>query len=133
MLASPAYLAQHGKPKRASDLDQHTLIGNSQLPFLNQWPLRTAQGDRYSATLAFSASSGETMRHLALAGMGICCIADFMTAVDRQSGALVQVLPKETLDVRQAVSAVYYRNTALSARITAFLDFVAGRLGAPAS
>jgi len=128
LLASPAYLQQHGKPRRVTDLDQHALIGNSQLPSLNQWPLRTAQGDRYSATLAFSASSGETMRHLALAGMGITCIADFMTGADRQSGALVQVLAKETLDVRQPVNAVYYRNTALSSRITAFLDFLAARL-----
>lgn len=29
---------------------------------------------------------------------------------------------------RQAVNAVYYRNTALSSRITAFLDFMAARL-----
>lgn len=128
LLASPAYLAQHGKPRRVTDLDKHALIGNSQLPSLNQWPLRTAQADRYSATLAFSASSGETMRHLALAGVGIACIADFMTGADRQSGALVQVLTKETLDVRQTVNAVYYRNTALSSRITAFLDFMAERL-----
>ncbi|APW44553.1 LysR family transcriptional regulator [Rhodoferax saidenbachensis] len=128
LLASPAYLEQHGKPRRATDLDHHTLIGNSKLPALNQWPLRTAQGDRYSATLTFSASSGETMRHLALAGMGIACIADFMTGADRKSGALVQVLTKETLDVRQSVNAVYYRNTALSSRITAFLDFLAARL-----
>jgi len=128
LLASPAYLEQHGKPRRVTDLDQHTLIGNSQLPSLNQWPLRTVQGDRYSATLAFSASSGETMRHLALAGMGIACVADFMTGADRKSGALVQVLTKETLDVRQSVNAVYYRNTALSSRITAFLDFLAARL-----
>ncbi|MDB5966658.1 MAG: LysR family transcriptional regulator [Polaromonas sp.] len=128
LLASPAYLEKHGKPKHASDLDKHALIGNSQLPSLNQWPLRTAQDDRYSATLRFSASSGETMRHLALAGMGIACIADFMTDKDRKSGTLVQVLAKETLDVRQTVNAVYYRNTAVSSRITAFLDFLAERM-----
>lgn len=128
LVASPAYLETHGKPKSVTDLDHHTLIGNSQLPSLNLWPLRTAQDDRYSARLTFSASSGETMRHLALAGMGIACIADFMTGPDRKSGALVQVLAKDTLDVRQVVNAVYYRNTALSSRITAFLDFLAPQL-----
>jgi len=56
-------------------------------------------------------------------------LADFMTEGDRARGELVQVLAKDTLDVRQAVNAVYYRNTALSSRITAFLDFMAERLG----
>lgn len=128
VLASPAYLEKHGKPKRVADLASHALIGNSQLPTLNQWPLRGPQGDSYPATLAFSASSGETMRHLALAGVGIVCLADFMTEVDRARGELVQVLTRDTVEVRQAVNAVYYRNTALSSRITAFLDFMAERL-----
>ncbi len=52
-----------------------------------------------------------------------------MTGADRASGALVQVLAKETVDVRQPVNAVYYRNTQLSARITSFLDFLSQRMG----
>lgn len=128
VLASPAYLETHGKPRRAADLAGHQLIGNSQLAALNQWPLRGPQSDSYAAALAFSASSGETMRHLALAGVGIVCLADFMTRADRARGDLVQVLARDTVEVRQPVSAVYYRNTALSSRITAFLDFIAARL-----
>ncbi|MDO9405219.1 MAG: LysR family transcriptional regulator [Polaromonas sp.] len=130
VLASPAYIAAHGKPKRVADLAGRTCIGNSQVPALNHWPLRTAHGDSHDAAPTLTASSGETMRHLALAGMGIVCLADFMTEADRASGALVQLLAKDTLDVRQPVNAVYYRNTALSSRITAFLDFVAARLAA---
>jgi DNA-binding transcriptional LysR family regulator len=128
VLASPAYLERAGKPTKVAQLSRHLLIGNSQLAALNQWPLRGEHGDSYTAGLAFSASSGETMRHLALAGMGIVCLADFMTQQDRDSGALVQLLARDTLDVRQPVNAVYYRNTALASRIAAFLDFIAARL-----
>lgn len=128
VLASPAYLEKNGKPKLVADLAGHQLIGNSQLANLNQWPLRNVLGDSYAVTPTLSASSGETMRQLALDGLGLVCLADFMTDVDRERGALVQVLPRDTVEVRQAVNAVYYRNTALSSRITAFLDFVAGRL-----
>lgn len=128
VLASPAYLEKHGKPKRVEDLASHALIGNSQLSTLNQWPLRGPQGDSHAITPTMSASSGETMRHLALAGMGIVCLADFMTEADRARGELVQLLARDTVEVRQAVNAVYYRNTALSSRITAFLDFMAERL-----
>lgn len=79
---------------------------------------------------AVSASSGETLRQLALAGEGIACLADFMTAADRAEGRLVELLAAETLDVRQPISAVYYRNTQLAARIACFLDFVAGQMRA---
>ena len=54
-----------------------------------------------------------------------------MTAADRARGDLVQVLARDTVDVRQPISAVYYRNTQLSARITCFLDFLGSRLGEP--
>lgn len=128
VLASPAYLAANGRPRHVAELAGHRLIGNSQLPALNDWPLRGLQGDSYPAAPAISASSGETMRQLALAGGGIVCLADFMTGTDRARGDLVQLLARDTLDVRQPVNAVYYRNTALSSRITAFLDFIAARL-----
>ncbi len=75
-----------------------------------------------------SASSGETLRQLALAGQGVVCLADFMTAQDRARGDLVQLFPRETLDVRQPIHAVYYLNTQLSARIACFLDFLAARM-----
>jgi hypothetical protein len=52
-----------------------------------------------------------------------------MTREDRRSGALVQLFPRQTLDVRQPVNAVYYRNTALAARITCFVDHVVEALG----
>jgi DNA-binding transcriptional LysR family regulator len=41
---------------------------------------------------------------------------------------LLASLARDTVEVRQAVHAVYYRNTALSSRITAFLDFMTERL-----
>jgi DNA-binding transcriptional LysR family regulator len=52
-----------------------------------------------------------------------------MTAADCARGDLVQLLARDTVEVRQPINAVYYRNTQLSARITCFLDFVGERLG----
>jgi len=127
-LASPGYLEAHGRPRKPADLADHALLGFTQPESLNRWPLRGVHGDEWPIVPTVAASSGETLRQLALAGVGIVCLSDFMTAADRASGALVQVLAKETVDVRQPVNAVYYRNTQLSARITSFLDFLAQRL-----
>ncbi|MGJ7611023.1 MULTISPECIES: LysR substrate-binding domain-containing protein [unclassified Variovorax] len=128
VLASPAYLEAHGKPRKVAELAEHALLGFTQPESLNRWPLRGVHGDEWNIAPTVAASSGETLRQLALAGVGIACLSDFMTGADRASGALVQVLAKDTADVRQAVNAVYYRNTQLSARITSFLDFLSQRM-----
>ena len=128
LLASPAYLAEHGRPRSLAALAKHSLLGFTQPDTLNLWPLRGPHGDEWPATPTVAASSGETLRHLALAGQGITCLSDFMTDADRRTGALVQVLANLTVDMRRPVSAVYYRNTALSARIACFVDFLAARL-----
>lgn len=128
ILASPTYLSTHGTPKNVEQLSGHSLLGFTQPDSLNQWPLRHAQGDSYSISPSLSASSGETLRQLALSGAGIVCLADFMTATDREQGELVQLLARDTVEVRQPIHAVYYRNTALASRITCFLDYLSAQL-----
>ncbi|MCH8857841.1 MAG: LysR family transcriptional regulator [Proteobacteria bacterium] len=128
VLASPAYLAARGRPKTVASLAEHELIGFTQPEALNQWPLRGPHGDAWQVTPTLTASSGETLRQLALQGLGLVCLADFMADADRAKGDLVQVLARDTADVRQPIYAVYYRNTRLSARIACFLDFLAERL-----
>jgi DNA-binding transcriptional LysR family regulator len=129
VLASPSYLKAHGTPKNVEELSRHSLLGFTQPDSLNQWPLRHALGDSWSINPSLSASSGETLRQLALAGAGIVCLADFMTTADRASGELLQLLQRDTVEVRQPIHAVYYRNTALASRISCFLDYLGSQLG----
>lgn len=129
VLASPAYLKAHGTPRSVAELAGHSLLGFTQPDSLNQWPLRHPLGDSLAISPGLSASSGETLRQLALAGAGIVCLADFMTQADRARGDLVQVLLRDTVEVRQPIHAVYYRNTALASRIACFLDYLADQLG----
>lgn len=129
VLVSPGYLAAHGTPKRVADLREHTLLGFSQLESLNEWPLEDTDGQPLHIQPSIRSFSGETLRQLALNDAGIVCLSDFMTRADRQSGALRQLFPRQTLDVRQPVNAVYYRNTAISSRIKSFIDYLVESLG----
>lgn len=129
VLASPAYLQRHGTPSEPAELAAHALLGFTQPESLNDWPLRDASGEVLHIRPSVAASSGETLRHMALAGLGIACLSDFMTSEDRRSGQLVPLLARHTLDVRPPIHAVYYRNTALAARITCFVDHVIEALG----
>ncbi|KPA89101.1 MULTISPECIES: LysR family transcriptional regulator [Pseudomonas] len=128
ILASPAYLARYGEPVSVDELSRHTLLGFTQTETLNHWPLRHAQGDRWQIRPDLSASSGETLRQLALEGQGIVCLSHFMTHQDIQSGRLQVILPEANSGYRQPIHAVYYRNSQLALRIQCFLDFIQGKL-----
>lgn len=124
VVASPEYLARRGMPQQVTELATHSLIGFTQPESLNQWPLRHPLGETWPIVPSVWASSGETVRHLALAGQGIACLSDFMTARDRVEGSLVEVLAEANVRVLQPINAVYYRNTVLATRITCFLDYL---------
>lgn len=128
ILASPDYLQHHGTPRTVDELDSHVLLGFTHVESLNVWPARRVSGELYSIKPAMVASSGETLRQLALRGEGIVRLSDFMTQEDQKSGRLVQVLPEHTLEMRMPVNAVYYRNTKLAARISCFLDFLGEKM-----
>ncbi len=129
VLASPDYLERHGTPDNVAQLQQHPLLGFKQPETLKDWPLRDADGNVLRIEPSIASSSGETLRRIALSGLGIVCLSDFMTREDRRRGRLVQLFPEHTLDMRQSINAVYYRNTALAARITCFVDHVIEVLG----
>jgi DNA-binding transcriptional LysR family regulator len=129
ILASPAYIERHGAPASVADLANYTLLGFNQPETLNEWPLLDAGGQPLHITPNIYTSSGETLLHLALHGAGIVCLSDFLSNADRKAGRLQQVLVGETLEVRQPINAVYYRNTALAARIASFVDYMKEKLG----
>ncbi|WP_431482757.1 LysR family transcriptional regulator [Pseudomonas solani] len=128
LVASPDYLARHGMPDSVEALKAHRLLGFTQPESLNQWPVRHVCGNQLSVQPNLRASSGETLRQLALAGQGITCLASFMTDQDLAEGRLVAVLAEHMSDYRQPIHAVYYRNSQLALRIQCFLDFIQARL-----
>ena len=122
VLASPGYLAEYGMPRSVEELTKHPLLGFMQPESLNDWPLVGADGQTLHIEPTVRASSGETLLELALQGAGIVCLSDFMTQTERKAGRLQQLFPRQTLEVRQPINAVYYRNTALSSRIASFVN-----------
>lgn len=124
ILASPGFLAEHGQPRKVEDLGKHALLGFNQPESLNVWPVLGADGELQRIEPTVWSSSGETLRQLALDDVGIVCLSDFMTGQDRESGRLVQILGRQTQDIRQPIHAVYYRNTAISSRIASFVDYL---------
>jgi DNA-binding transcriptional LysR family regulator len=132
VLAAPGYLERHDMPAGVADLARHRLLGFTAPASLNLWPLRNdaIEGEEagWLATPHVTASSGETVRHLALAGAGIASLSDFLTRADVAAGRLVPVLPDAALPWTQPVWAVFYKQGALAPRVAALVDFLAERL-----
>ncbi|CAM3617654.1 LysR substrate-binding domain-containing protein [Pseudoalteromonas maricaloris] len=126
LVASPDYLSKFVGNEPRIDLPYHNLIGFTDAPHLNVWPLQSPQQLNFS----ISASSGETVRQLCIAGHGIALLSNFMVRQDIKAGRLVEVFTEQIISPnrREAVQAVYYQNSAVSSRISAFLDYIAPRL-----
>lgn len=126
LVASPEYLKANPAIGNSSTLNQHKLIGFSDAPALNKWPLNQEMALKFT----LRASSGETIRHLCLAGQGIALLSNFMVQRDIKNDALVSIFQQDIVSPnrRESVQAVYYRNSAVSSRISAFLDFIQPRL-----
>jgi DNA-binding transcriptional LysR family regulator len=127
LVASPDYLARMGQPQQIADLQQHQLIGFSQLEYLNDWPL-LEHNELLHVQPRIKASSGETVRQLALQGSGIACLSHFVISQDLLQGRLLPVLPELTQPRFIAIQAVYYRQQYLPKRVQVFLEFLAQRL-----
>jgi DNA-binding transcriptional LysR family regulator len=128
LLASPDYLKKHGTPISPEQLAEHQILGFLQFEFGNHWPIRHPGGDTWLVTPTILASSGETLRALALAGQGIVSLSDFMVKEDIAAGRLVEILQSFNSGYRQQIHAVYYRNTQLAQRISCFLEFIEKKL-----
>ena len=126
IVASPDYLMRNPLKDDAGSLVSQRLIGFSDAQHLNDWPLKTPLQLKF----AICASSGETVRQLCLAGQGIALLSNFMVKDDLNAGRLKSVLNHHIVSPnrREALQAVYYRNSAVSSRITAFLDYIEPRL-----
>ncbi|WP_288378084.1 LysR family transcriptional regulator [uncultured Massilia sp.] len=128
LVASPAYLQRHGTPKDVADLMRHELLGFSEPDSLNVWPLLDPEGKRVRIKPTLKSSSGETLCQLALQGMGISNFSDFHTWADLEAGRLVQVLPELTIPASRPIHAVYYRQSAVSAKIESMVSYLAEAL-----
>ncbi|MFM2606969.1 LysR family transcriptional regulator [Vibrio chagasii] len=126
MVASPDYLAKRGTPQNADELSTHQTVGFTGAKVLNHWPLPTQNFVEPTMT----ASNGETVRQLVLAGNGIACLSGFMVQQDIVEGRLIPVLEHLKLNDtdRERVNAVFYKSSSVSKRISAFIDFIQPRL-----
>jgi len=134
LCASPAYLARHGTPRVPHDLARHNCIGIRQGDeAYGIW--RLSSGKHTQAVKVhgnLSTSDGEIAVNWALDGHGILMRAEWDIAKYLRSGRLVQVLENYRTPAAD-IHAVYPTRHQHSARVKAFVDFLARHFEKPST
>lgn len=129
VVASPEYLERHGVPRTLDDLDRHNCLGFNFRRSTPLWSFLQAGGrvDRRVQGNLLS-NNGETVRRLAVSGVGLARLADFHVAEDLAAGRLVEVLAGDAPNDEEAIHALYLGGRNVPLRVRAFLDFMVPRL-----
>ncbi|WOT03588.1 LysR family transcriptional regulator [Shewanella youngdeokensis] len=129
MVASPGYIALHGKPKFPADLKAHLCINQTGL---ESWVFDTPEGvEHIKVKGKIKVDHGEAVRDAAVDGMGIAMCATWIAYQQLRDGSLVQVLEEYPLIDHSAIWAVYPSSRQLAPKVRAFIDYFAQRYGTP--
>lgn len=94
VVASPAYLAKHGRPEHPDELQHHRCLDYAVKTSMPQWWLEGPDGEhsaRIEARLV--ADNGLALVEAARAGLGICYQPDFLVRDGVLAGELVPLFP----------------------------------------
>ena len=80
--ASPEYLERMGRPKNATDLRKHTLVGTGKINL-----------DGSTISPSITANNMSVVKQLTLRGAGIGLISEIVVKSEKKDGTLIQILP----------------------------------------
>jgi DNA-binding transcriptional LysR family regulator len=129
---APSYFERHGVPRTPADLTAHNCLtpAGNVLPYYHAWHLTAADGTALNISPIgnLRSNSGAVLKVAALAGHGLACLPTFFVGEALQSGRLVTVLD-DYIAPPLTLRALYPHNRHLSAKVRAFVDFLAERFG----
>ncbi|MQA23210.1 LysR family transcriptional regulator [Rugamonas rivuli] len=130
-VASPAYLARHGRPQTLDDLRQHTAVNffSSQSGRDLDWEYVDADGIARTLPMRSQVSVSGTEAYLAacLAGLGLIQMPRRGLGTLLATGQLEEVLPAWR-PAPLPLSIIYAHNRHLSPRVRVFVDWLASVL-----
>jgi DNA-binding transcriptional LysR family regulator len=129
---APSYFAKHGIPRTPADLTIHNCltVAGTGLSYYRAWHLTAADGTALNISPIgnLRTNSGAVLKLAALAGHGLVCLPTYLVGDALQSGRLMTVLD-DYMAPPHTLRALYPHNRHLSAKVRAFVDFLAARFG----
>jgi DNA-binding transcriptional LysR family regulator len=127
--AAPSYLERKGTPLTPADLERHECLRFNFRRSRASWPFIVGGQEREQAVSGnLLVNNGETMRQMALAGVGIARLGRFHIAGDLDSGALRPLLEDYNPGDLEMIHAIYAGGGHRPHRVRAFIDYLAENL-----
>ncbi len=129
VIASPDYLALHGRPSHPSELINHQCLGYTASAGVMNWQFRVdGEFESFPIRSRINSNNGEVLTEAAAQGLGITCHPDFI--VDRfiKAGRVEEILadfPTPEL----GIYAILPTNRHIPHRIRVLMDFFTEKLG----
>lgn len=127
--ASPAYIAQYGRPETPADLARHTCVIRTSAQDARTWTFQTQDGTSRSVSVqgVFEADNAYVTMHAALAGIGIAILPFYHVRQCVESGLAEVVLDEFTLAPIPAY-AVWPAGARTPSRVRRFVDLLTEHL-----
>jgi len=129
IVASRAYLAEHGEPRHPVQLAEHRCLGYSLMPSPESWRFAGADGREAVARIAgpLRVNNGDAMLPALCSGLGIGLLPDFICEAEIAAGRLTPIL-REWNPPSLAIHIVTPPGSFRPKRVTALIEFLAQRL-----
>ncbi len=130
VVASPAYLAQHGVPRKPGDLARHSALIYNTVQGDARWLFTGADGRQHATTVRGPLRSNNLSALLAAArgGMGLAALPWYVAHDSVKAGAVQPVLTEWSLP-SQEIHAVYPSPRQVPAKVSGFIEWLQGQLG----
>ena len=131
---SPDYAERHGLPESVADLARHACVDYAYVRASSLWQFDTEVGGAKAVSVMMRsrivANNFEAMRDMAVAGLGLVLLPEFLAAGPLETGALIPVLPHAT-PRPYTISAVYPHTNHVSTKVRALIDYLVGAFSPP--
>ncbi|CDX49421.1 LysR substrate-binding protein [Mesorhizobium plurifarium] len=124
IVASPAYVGKHGRPRAVADLSNHNCLGYRLVRSgaLYRWDLNDNGKDvvvETRGTAIVTDSLGAI--DLALAGVGLAYVFEPLVRAELAAGRLVQILPQTAIE-EPGLFLYFPRRASMAPKLRAFID-----------
>lgn len=127
IFAAPSYLERRGVPRTPADLAHHNCLNFTTTSWLNSWALREGEAGavrEFPVAGNFLGNNGELMYQMALAGVGILRLAEFMAARDIRDGRLTALLDDCNPNEAIPLYAAWPPGRFLALRLRVLIDYL---------
>jgi len=130
LVASPGYLASHRPPEVPADLAHHACLQH-RFPTsgkLEPWPLKRTKGTpEFTMPASMICNTSAGLMDIALAGLGIACLPDFMVRQAIERGELNSVLGRY-IEHQGTFRLLWPSSKHLAPKLRVFIDFMVDAL-----